>query len=155
MTNPNKISASAVRTQAIRCVVRKKRALKGELYPGVRLLTVVHRWLRIHNRLFWTIKSNWKSERISYEAGTQTAARHDASTRLFRIEEKVRARTRQFKLDPGIRADLDPLRDANVITGRVTFRGGEARFAERGRVHRKRKIASTCAERMRKSVVSG
>jgi hypothetical protein len=37
----------------------------------------------------------------------------------------------------------------------VTFRGGEARVAERERIHRKRKIASTCAERMRKSVVSG
>ena len=99
----------------------------------------------------------FEKERANYvvEAGTQTAARHDPGARLFRIEEKLRARTGQLELESRIRADLDPLGDADVIAGRVTFRGGEARFAERGRIHRKRKIASTCAERMRKSVVSG
>jgi len=83
----------------------------------------------------------------------QTTACHDTGTRVFRIEEKLRPRTRQFELESRIRADLDPLRDANIVAGRVTFRGGKARFTERGRIHRKRKIASTCAERMRRTIV--
>ena len=89
------------------------------------------------------------------QARTQTATRNDPGARLLRIEKKLRARSGQLELDPWIRADLDALGNANVIAGRVTFRGGEACFAECGRIHRKRKIASTCAERMRKSVVSG
>jgi hypothetical protein len=96
-------------------------------------------------------------ERTNYvvQPRTQTAARHDPGARLLWIEKQLRPRPCQLELESRLRADLDPLGNANVIAGRVTFRGCEARFAERRRVHRKRKIASTCAERMRKSVVSG
>ena len=57
--------------------------------------------------------------------------------------------------DARLRTDFDPLGDADVVANRVAERGGEARFAECGCVHRKRTIASTCAERMRRRVVSG
>jgi hypothetical protein len=89
------------------------------------------------------------------QARTQTATRNDPGARLLRIEKQLRPRPCQLELDPWIGADLDSLRDADFITGCVTFCRCEACFAECGRVHRKRKIASTCAERMRKRVVSG
>ena len=68
---------------------------------------------------------------------TQPAARHDARARLLRIEEELRPRPRQLELQPRLRADFDPLRDADVVADRVAFRGGEARFAEGGCLHEK------------------
>src|SRR3982750_4827557 len=75
------------------------------------------------------------------QARTQTTTRDDRGARLFRIEKQLRPRPRQLELDSWIGADLDALRNASGVAGRVTFRGGEARFAECGRVHRKTKIA--------------
>ena len=89
------------------------------------------------------------------EPGAQPAARHNARARLFRVEEKFRARAGQLELKSWLGTDFDPLGDAEVVADRVAARGGEAWLAEGRSVHRKRAIASTCAERMRKSVVSG
>jgi hypothetical protein len=89
------------------------------------------------------------------EARTQTAARHDARARLLRIEKQLRPRPRQLELDAWFRPDFDPLGDADIVANRVAERGSEERFAKCGCVHRKRTIASTCAERMRRRVVSG
>ena len=61
----------------------------------------------------------------------------------------------KLELKSWICADFDPLRDAELVADRVAVGGGEAWLAEGRSVHRKRAIASTCAERMRKSVVSG
>jgi hypothetical protein len=71
------------------------------------------------------------------QARTQSAARNDPGARLLRIEKQLRPRPGQLELNTRIGADLDPVRNANVIAGRVIFRGGDARFAECGRVHRK------------------
>ena len=55
------------------------------------------------------------------QARTQTATRNDPGARLLRIEKQLRPRPCQLELDARIRADLDPLGDADFITGRVTF----------------------------------
>ena len=87
------------------------------------------------------------------EAGAQSSTRHNARARLFRVEEKLRPRAGQLKLKSRLRTDFDPLGDAEIVADRVAARGGEPWLAESRSVHRKGAIASTCAERMRKSVV--
>ena len=64
-----------------------------------------------------------EKKRANYvvQARTQTATRNDPGARLLRIEKQVRPRPCQFELDPCIGADFDSLRDADFITGRVTF----------------------------------
>jgi hypothetical protein len=89
------------------------------------------------------------------EAGAQSATRHNARARLFRVEEKFRAWAGQLELKSRLGTNFDPLGDAEVVVDRVAACGGEAWLAEGRSVHRKRAIAGTCAERMRKSVVSG
>ena len=69
------------------------------------------------------------------EAGTQSAARDDAGTRLLRVEEELRARSSQLELQPRLGADFDPLRNANGVADRVALGGVEARRAENGYVH--------------------
>ena len=88
------------------------------------------------------------------EAGAQSATRHNARARLFRVEEKFRSRAGQLELKSRLGTNFDPLGDAEVVVDRVAACGG-AWLAEGRNVHRKRASASTCAERMRKSVVSG
>jgi len=91
----------------------------------------------------------FKKERADdvVEPRTQTAARHDARPRLLRIEKQLRPRPRQLERDARFRTDFDPLGDADIVANRVAERGSEARVAEGVYVHRKRTIASTCAER--------
>ena len=87
--------------------------------------------------------------------GTQAATCHNAGAGLFRVEEKLRARAGQLELKSWLGTDFDSLGDAEVVADRVAACGGEAWLAKSRSVHRKRAIASTCAERMRRSVVSG
>src|SRR6187401_2922066 len=51
----------------------------------------------------------------------QTAAGDDAGARLLRVEEQLRARPSQLEADSRIFANLNPLRDANIVTRCVTF----------------------------------
>jgi hypothetical protein len=89
------------------------------------------------------------------EAGAEAATRHNTRPRLFRIEEELGTRARKLELKSWICADFDPFRDAELVAERVAVGRGETWLAESRGVHRKRAIARTCAERMRKSVVSG
>jgi hypothetical protein len=90
------------------------------------------------------------------EARAQAATRHNARARLFRVEEKLGVETGQLELESWNACWISaPLRDAELVADRVEVPGGEAWLAEHPSVHQKRAIARTCAERMRKSVVSG
>ena len=89
------------------------------------------------------------------KAGAQSTAGHNSCARFLSVKKKFRPRAGQFKLQSWLGADFYSLGDANVVANGVSQFRSETRFAETGRIHRKRTIARTCAERMRNSVVSG
>ena len=89
------------------------------------------------------------------EARAQTAARHDSGTRFLRVEEKLCTWAGFLEPQTRLSTRFDPLRNMYIVTYRVREFLCEARFTECRRVHRNRMIARTCAERIRKRVVSG
>ena len=87
------------------------------------------------------------------ETGAQAATRHNARARLFRVEEKFRARAGQLELKARFSTDFDPLGDTEVVADRVATCGGEAWLAESRGVHRKRAMVASCGVRRATSSV--
>src|SRR4030095_15595707 len=53
------------------------------------------------------------------QARTKSAAGYDAGARFLPVEKQFCARARQFKLQSRVGADLDPLRNPNVVAYRI------------------------------------
>src|SRR4026209_1289003 len=89
------------------------------------------------------------------EAAAQSPAGHNSCARFLSLKKKFRSRPRQFELQSRLGAYFNPLRYANLVTDGVAEIRNDSRFAKSVGIHRKSTIASTCAERMRNSVVRG